>query len=302
LPNSLKETLLLRTEMVYNQVGDLTRSFPFILIEAIKSFRAARGTEAAAGIAYYTLFSFFPLLIIAVAVGSMFLDTQQVQEQVLSFVRQSLPPAEELVEENLQQLVHLRRAVGILASVGLLWSATSVFTAIAHNIDRAWDGEGSRNFLQWRLLGLYLAGAFLFGMLIISLISIAMFGLLSRLEMPLKGYLPFGESLLWTPLSDLVPWMLMLLITTVLYRWAPSAKVGWWAAGWGAVMAATLWEFSKMGFTLYLGSGMARYQLVYGTLGTVVALLLWVYLTALIVLFGAHLSAAIGHFKKRDSN
>jgi len=78
-----------------------------------------------------------------------------------------------------------------------------------------------------------------------------------------------------------------------LYRWVPSALVRWPEATVGALVATGAMEVTTRGFSWYLRSGLARYELIYGSLGAVVALLLWIYLNSLILLFGAHLSAAV---------
>jgi membrane protein len=86
-----------------------------------------------------------------------------------------------------------------------------------------------------------------------------------------------------------------------LYRWTPSTEVRWKGAIAGALTAALAWELVKGGFTWYLRSGLVRYELVYGSLGTVAALLFWIYISSTITLFGAHLSAAVGRHVYGDS-
>jgi len=83
-----------------------------------------------------------------------------------------------------------------------------------------------------------------------------------------------------------------------LYRWIPNTEVKWSQAFWGALVATLGWEIATQTFTWYLTSGMARYQLVYGSLGTVVALMFWIYLSSLITFYGAHLSAAVTQHSK----
>ena len=278
-------------------LGRLAHDSPTIFIAAFRSFNAARATEAAAAIAYYTLFSFFPLLLILMAVGSIFLDVESIQQQVLTFVGETVPPAQELVRENIQQVLELRRRpVGIVAAVGLLWAATGVFTVLARNINRAWHDAG--NFLEWRLVGLAIAGGVLAGLLFLSILSAVLISVLGQFELPFLGGVIVHDTHSWKLLSWLTPWMLMLLSTFTLYRWVPNTEVSWSDAGWGALVAASAWGVSKIGFIWYLGSGLARHQLIYGTLGTVVVLMLWIYLSGLIVLFGAHLSAAIGRQRR----
>jgi len=276
----------------------LAHDSPTIFIAAFRSFNAARATEAAAAIAYYTFFSFFPLLLILMAVGSVFLDVESIQQQVLTFVGETVPPAQDLVRENIQQVLELRRPVGIVAAVGLLWAATGVFTVLARNINRAWQDTG--NFLEWRLAGLAIVGGVLAGLLFLSILSAVLFGLVGQFELQFLGAITVHDTHSWKILSWLTPWMLMLLSTFGLYRWVPNIEVSWSDAGWGALVAASAWGVSKIGFIWYLGSGLARHQLIYGSLGTVVVLMLWIYLSGLIVLFGAHLSAAIGRQRRTE--
>jgi membrane protein len=95
-----------------------------------------------------------------------------------------------------------------------------------------------------------------------------------------------------------VPWLLTFLLILALYRWVPNTRVRTFEAFWGALPAAVATQATTAGFTWYLSSGLASYQFVYGPLGAVVALMVWIYLNSLIILFGAHLSAAIGHRRR----
>jgi membrane protein len=105
---------------------------------------------------------------------------------------------------------------------------------------------------------------------------------------------------LWEVVSRLIPWLFTFLLFFGLYLWVPNVEVERRAALWGAVAAAIAWEVVKNGFVLYLGSGLVKYELVYGSLGAVVALMLWIYLGGWITLFGAHLSAAIAGERLED--
>ena len=78
----------------------------------------------------------------------------------------------------------------------------------------------------------------------------------------------------------------------------PNTTVAWSEAAWGAAVAVVAWEGAKRGFAWYVSSDLVHYRLVYGSLGAVVALLLWIYLSSWLVLFGAHLSAAIARSRR----
>ncbi len=84
-----------------------------------------------------------------------------------------------------------------------------------------------------------------------------------------------------------------MLLFLALYRWVPATKPSWRAVLWGSGVTAVAWELAKAAFSWFVGSGLSTYNLVYGSLGSVVALIFWVYLSASVALFGAHLTAAI---------
>jgi membrane protein len=266
--------------------------FVAIVKGALQSLRRARAQDAAASIAYYSLFSFFPLLLSLVAVGSFLLESQRAYDLVVETVTRALPTSRSLIEDNVQNVLDKRGAVGIVGLVGLLWSATRAFMAIAVHVNRAWTGAEPRGTLERRLVALGMVGT-LAGLLLLSLLVTTAFRLLPRWEIPILDALSAYEKAVWRLVSELVPWLIAFLVFLALYRWVPSVQVKWSAALWGAVIAASAWEVAKIGFAWYVSSGLVRYDLVYGSLGTVVALMLWIYVSSWIALFGAHVSAAV---------
>jgi membrane protein len=130
-------------------------------------------------------------------------------------------------------------------------------------------------------------------LLLVSLLSSTVLNLLARFQVPVVDLQFLYGTPLWTALSDLVPLLFTFLLFLALYRWVPDVEVEWRAALWAALIIALAWETAANAFTWYLGSGLARYRIVYGSLGTVVALMFWIYLSSWIILFGAHLSAAV---------
>lgn len=283
-----------------NRLDDiLNRGVIGILVRTIRSFNETRGAEAAASIAYYALFSLFPLLIFLIIIGSTVLEIEQVQEQVLTFVGEVFPASKELVANNIQQVLRLRGAVGIIGIIGLLWSATAVFTALVRNINRAWHTAAPRNLLVGRLIALSMVGILVL-LLLLSFLAATAIRILSQFEILLWAGTPITQTTTWAILSRMVPWLLTFLIFQGLYRWVPNTEVKWSEAFWGALFATTAWEFTKAAFGWFISSGLTNQRLIYGSLGAVVALLLWVYLTALITLLGAHLSAAITHHNETN--
>jgi membrane protein len=298
LNENSKKNLKVKAQTRYRRVNHLSQGVLDIVVHAGRTFHHARAMEGAAAVAYYALFSLFPLLFFVVAIGSTVLKNQQVQQQVLAFVTESLPTAKELVEKNIEHMLEIRGTVGLVGTIGLLWAATGVFNALTHNINRAWRDAGTHNFLRGRLMALAIAGSLIALLWILSMFITTIFNLLPQLSVPVLGDVSFYKTWLWLIVSRLLPWLLMYLTFLLLYWWIPNTRVRWSEANWGAIVAVVAWEINRASFIWYLNSGLARYQLVYGSLGAVVALMLWIYVSSLIALFGAHLSASIAHCKR----
>jgi len=265
-----------------------------ILIGALLSFSNVRAFQAAASLSYYAIFSLFPLLLVLIAGGSYFLDNEQVYQGVIQFVDTSLPVSPELIETNLRQVLDERGTVGIVSLLTLFWAASGFFTNLAYNINLAWPNSVRRNFLMKRLVGLGMI-AVLIALLILSLI----FSWIT----PLIPFLNMDDTssttlILRGVFSNLGSWLMIFLLFMALFRWTPTTKVHWSATFWGALPSSIAWKVSTAGFGWYLKSGFSSYQLVYGSLGAIVALLFLIYIMSAIILFGAHLSAAIDRWEK----
>jgi len=281
-----------RLEAAFRRADELSGGVLSILKDTIQRFGDARASQAAAGMAYYALFSLFPLLLFLVAAGSFVLESEQAYQQAVGLVTEAAPISQELIESNFQQVLRLRGPVGIVGLIGSLWSASGFFTTLAYQINRAWPEADSRHFLERRLVALGMVGS-LAGLLALSLISSAVLDLLPRLQVPLWGGVSVYETPLWAVLSNVVPWLFTVFLFLGLYLWVPNTPVKGSAAFGSALVAAAAWEVASNAFAWYLGSGLARYKVVYGSLGAVVALMLWIYISSWIILFGAHLSAAM---------
>jgi len=262
-----------------------------ILRGAFERFGETRATQAAASLAYYIFFSLFPLLLLLISLTSSVLRSNQAQQRTISFIQDAVPVSQQLLEQNIDRVLDLRGTVGIIGLVSLLWSASGAFTILSQNINRAWEGSETRNFLEKRLVGLGMIGA-IFLMLLLSLASTTLINVLPELEFALEG-LGINSSHLWSLAARLISWIFTLGMFLALYRWVPNTEVSWRAAAWGAVGAGIGWELGKAGFAWYLRSGLVQYELVYGSLGTVVALLFWIYLSGNVALLGAHISASV---------
>ena len=274
----------------HNRVSGFAAGSLSVFNDAIQHLIGTRAAEASASIAYYALFSLFPLLIILIVAGSFVLDSETVRRWVMDFESQVIPTSRQLLDENIQRIFELRGTVGFVALIGLSWSATSALAVLVRNINYAWTAAEPRNFVESRLMALGIVGG-LVVLLFLSSILTTVLGTLAQLSVPPWGNLT--KTPLWATLPGAAPRLVAFLTLLGLYSWAPNVRVKWSEAFGGALAAILAWEVATKGFTWYLGSGVVRYELVYGSLGAVVVLMLWMYIDVLIILFGAHLSAAI---------
>ena len=262
---------------------------------AFKRLDEERGAESAASMAYYGFFSLFPLLLVLVAVGSSFLKIPRAQAEALEFLVSLFPFSGELIAENIKQVLEIRGSVGALAVVALTWSGSGAFSVLASNINRAWPGTNQHNFIKRRLFAL---------IMLLVLIVVLLLLLVIKNVFPLfLAHVNGGDRVLsWLHYSSsLIIWVALFVALLILYRWIPNRHVSLTTGFWGGLVASLALEIATKGFTWYLRSGLARYNLVYGSLGAFAALLLWIYISSYIILYGTHLSAAIAHFQdKKD--
>jgi membrane protein len=245
----------------------------------------------AAGIAFQTFFSLFPTLTAVVSLYGLVADRGMVERQIEA-VQGVLPPeAVKLIATWLQALVQgptTRFGIGLIVSVGLaVWSMWSATGMLMTAVNICYGVEQRRGFFSFNLHALALgAGLALFGIVTLALIAL----------------LPAALALLvvssaWLQVLGLVRWPILagiiIVVLGIVYRYAPDRAEGRWQwISWGSVAATVLWIVGSIAFTTYV-SKVGSYDRTYGSLGAVIILLLWFYLTAYVILAGAELNAEI---------
>lgn len=253
----------------------------------------------AAGIAFYGLLSLAPGFTALVALYGLMFDPSQVQAQVAAMEGMIPEEARRLIADQLTTIVQGSSStlgVGFVVSLGLaIWSANSGTSALMQALNVAYGEREKRSVLRYYATALLLtAAAVLFG--ILSLILVAIIPVV-------VGLLPLGDF--GKKLVDWIRWpVLTILFATglsVVYRYAPSRNEPRWSwVSWGAVAATILWIIGSALFSLYVEK-FATYNKTYGSLGAVVVLLMWLWLSAYAVLVGAELNAEMEHQTARDT-
>lgn len=266
-----------------------------ILRRAFDSFSDAHGAEGAASIAYFAFFSLIPLLLLMASIAGFLLVDVDAISELLDFISQEIPIPYELIESNLRQLMRARNIGSIIGVIGLVWSASGSFISLTRNINRAWSKANRLNFVQGRLIALAIVAALVIAIAIWYAFTNIVNYILS-FNLPFIKEIALQQTLFWRLSSSALPWLFVFLAFITLYRWVPNIKVRWREAFWGAVAALVAIYIATKGFTLFLSSGVVNFQIIYGSLGTILAFLTWVYISAFIAIMGAHISSSIAYF------
>ncbi|MCB0238618.1 MAG: YihY/virulence factor BrkB family protein [Anaerolineae bacterium] len=283
-----------RLEALFNRADGATGGWLGTLRSAWDNFTRARGTQASAAVAYYAMFSLFPMLMVMVVLLSYLVDAATAQHLVFTLATRFLPSDSgiaSLVTDTFAGIYSQRGPVGLIGLVALLWSASGVFTTLTFNIDLAWSKTRLPNALKARLIGLLLI-LLLFGALLLALVLSTVSGALAALP-TLFAFLGIDPELGRLGTLRVVSIAVTVVVYTGLYRLIPNRYVPWRAAVVPALLAALASQIVNAGYSWYLSSGFSRYELLYGPLTTIIVLMFWFYLTVLIILVGAHLGAAL---------
>ncbi|HZT90391.1 MAG TPA: YihY/virulence factor BrkB family protein [Stellaceae bacterium] len=248
----------------------------------------------AAGCAFYTMLSIFPGMSALVLTYGLVSDPARIGQRVAE-LRGVLPvEALKLLSDRLHDLVTAppqKLGIGLIVSLLIaIWSATSGTTAIMEALTVAYGDEERRGFVWYYVLALLLTiGLVVFGLASLLLIAVVPI---------VAGYLPLPHLL--QALLPYARWVLLALFAVVglgtLYRLAPDRRrPSWDFLRPGTIAASVLWLGASVGLSFY-ASYFGSYDRMYGSLGAVVVLLIWLYLTAYIILAGAELNAELERF------
>jgi membrane protein len=249
-------------------------------------------TQRAAGVAYYAILSIFPLLLGLVAVFGFFLPSVNLQDELLNFFGKNLPGATDILRQNISSIVKLRGILGALSVVVLFWSGSTMFSAMSLAINRVWDIRRYRPFFIRKAseLGMALSTGILF------LLSLGA----STIASILRGVfgLPAAKLVIVDVGSRLVAFLLILAVFLLLYKTIPNTRTYWRYVWPGALFAAVLFEIARTLFIFYL-EHFGNYQLIYGSIASIIILLVWIYYSAFITILGAEFTFQYGSV--RDS-
>src|SRR5215218_6784652 len=274
---------------------------------SIRKFFEHRMKTYAAALAYRGLFGLFPFVLILVVLAGLlgfadFFDrlVNQTGSEPTQQVPQQLEPAVERGREQIQPLERMieqaqKQAGGELLLFGIavaLWSTSALARTLTEAFNTAYEIAETRP--GWKRFALSVAFGPVLALMVMVTVGLMLIGpqLVERVA-ELVG-LDQVFVFLWGWLRFPVALFLLAVVVSLVYRFGPDAKQRFRSVGLGAALAVVLWAMSSVGFSFYLAN-FADYGVTYGSLGAALGLLLYLYLSASVVLLGAEVNAAIYH-------
>lgn len=274
---------------------------------AINGFFADGAPQSAASISYYALFSLFPLAIVMVAAFAFVVDDEAARARVIDLVLDNVPLREERgrreLEDLLTSVTRDSPGFGVAGAVGLVVAASAVMGAIRHALNRAWDVEDARPPAQGKLLdvllvlGLGLLVALSFALTVVARLTLSLSGELEQALGSVGSALPR----LLLALGQVVPTLVAFAAFAILFRVVPATPTRLRDVWPGAALGALGFEAAKTGFAIYL-ENFANYNAVYASLAAVVAFLVFVFVTANVLLLGAQVAVAWPEVRDGDDD
>ncbi len=259
-----------------------------LLKESFQEWQQHKVSLLAAALAYYTVFSITPLLVIAIAIAGAVFGQDAARGEILAQINQLVgqegAEAIEMALTNANQ-PQLSSMASIISLVVLLIGASGVFAQLQEALNTVWNVKakpngGIRQLIRKRLLsfGMVLVIGFL---LLVSLLVSAILSGISKLEISLiPGFTPF-----WELLNFVISFGFIAFLFALIYKYLPDVKIPWKDVWVGAIMTALLFTLGKYLIGLYLGRG--SLGSTYGAAGSLIVFLAWVFYSAQILLFGA---------------
>ncbi len=247
----------------------------------------------AAQLAYYFLFSLFPFFLFLTALLA-YIPVPDLMDKIMALLADVMPEeALHLVEDNMRELVTNQK--GGLLSFGVLvalWTASSAITAITDSLNRAYGVKEGRPF--WKVRGMAILLTMGLSLLLLISMLLLIFGPQLGGFIAAKVGLGSAFSIAWAILRWPLIVFLLILSLALVYYFAPDVEQKWKWITPGSVLAVVGWALASLIFTYYVDN-FGSYNKTYGTIGAVIILLTWMYLTGFLLLVGGELNAEIEH-------
>jgi len=247
----------------------------------------------AAAIAYFALFSLFPITLLSISIASFSLGPSIDQQFIIRRLEFIAPAMGQLLGQNIDDIIEARGPITGVALVGLIWSASTIFYTFTHTLKGIWGVKQRR--AVWKRRGVAILFVLIFVGPALFLASFA-----GSMVAHLRTLLPAPIILMGGGISLVLAILLDVAFFMVLYMILPHGSSTWREILPGAIGAGLLWELAKKAFLHFVSTYISVSNLVYGSVTAIFAFLVWAYLSGLIFIFGAYLSVSYSQLKQQQ--
>ena len=249
----------------------------------------------ASSIAYYALLSLLPFLLLAFSILASVAGTENERAEILKFVLQYFPGQFTFVDEQLRAWQQNKVQLGLAGSALMIWAAMGVFGAVTSAVNHAWGVEKQPSYLKHKLISFVMMTAagllLLAGLLLVSAMNV----IEARWFQVIVATAPGLKTLTGAAVQSATT-VLFILIVGMVFYFVPNAKVRFRDVWVGAVLTGLLWRAAFSGFSLYVRD-QSRFS-VHGSIAAAVVFLLWVYISSVIFLYGAEVTASYARLRR----
>ncbi|MEM9925655.1 MAG: YihY/virulence factor BrkB family protein [Cyanobacteria bacterium P01_D01_bin.50] len=259
-----------------------------LLKQTFKEWQKDKASRLAAALAYYTVFSLAPLLIIAIAIAGAIFGEEAARGEIVGQIQYLVgQQGAEIIETAIENAnkPDVSNVASTLSIIALLFGASGVFAQLQEALNTVWEvkakpQQGLINFIRKR----FLSFSAVLGIGFLLLVSLVVSTVLSALNNYMSGFLP-GFDWLWQILNLAISFGVITLLFALMYKFLPDVKIRWNDVWVGAIITTILFVIGKFVLGFYLGRG--SFGSTYGAAGSLVVVLAWVYYSAQILFFGA---------------
>ena len=281
---------------------DLKSLLTFGALKAtVQEFQRDDALGLAAQLAYFLILALFPFILVLVSLFGTF-GSQELASEILGYFRQVMPQqAYDIIEAFTADIISGNRPAPYLFSFGILftiWSASGAFAALINALNRAYDVQETRPF--WKVRGIAILMTLgLSGLVVVSVLLLVLGPPIGEF---IAGLFGLGDlfELVWNTVRWPVALFFMVFAVALLYYFAPDVNQPFRWITPGGLIGVLLWVLASVAFNFYV-SNFGSYNKTYGSIGAVIVLLLYLYISSLTILFGAELNSVLARMKEEIS-
>lgn len=262
-----------------------------VLHQAFLNFLKEDSLMVSGSIAYHSLLAIFPLLLLLLGLGGLYIRRFELAGHLSVVLQRYLPMRSDIIMQNLVGISRAYGRISFFSFLLLLWSSSGVFLPLENALNRAWEVTERRKWWQSRLLALEMA--LIVGCLVLiagGFVGVEIF-FRQRLEAILGTTFHSLVVFLYHVLTAISSFAIALLTFVVFFQRLPHRPMLLRHALPGALLTALLWEGARLLFIVFLP--FFNYRQVYGSIGVMVSLMTWSYISSAVILFGAQVSRTL---------